>query len=550
MYYFSRFGLPRAPMAQILQFPVHIKIRMIMNRDNTVRALEDRERIWDIAVIGGGATGLGVAVDAATRGYSVVLFEQEDFAKGTSSRSTKLVHGGVRYLAQGDVGLVFEALRERGLLRRNAPHLVENEDFIIPCYRWWEKPFYTIGLTVYDLMAGRLGLGKSLPKKRSTVLKLIPTLKPDGLRGGVSYHDGQFDDARLAVNLAQTATDAGGMVMNYARVTGLLKGADGTVNGVRVEDRFTDRTYDVRAGAVINATGVFVDSILVMDNPEDKPMVRPSQGIHVVLDRSFLGGTSAVMIPKTDDGRVLFAVPWHGKVIVGTTDTLREHPELEPRPLEEEVNFILDTAGRYLIRKPKRSDVLSVFAGLRPLAAPKEEGKSTKEISRSHKIIVSPSKLVTITGGKWTTYRKMAEDTIDRAIRLNLLPDRHCETAHYPIHGYHEPTDFGSPLYFYGSDEQKVLAIKAERPDLGERLHPDYPYTGAEVVWAVHEEMAYTVEDVLARRLRMLLLDARAAIEMAPAAARLMAQELGRDERWQQEQVREFTRLAEGYLLK
>lgn len=302
MYYFSRFGLPRAPMAQILQFPVHIKIRMIMNRDNTVRALEDRERIWDVAVIGGGATGLGVAVDAATRGYSVVLFEQEDFAKGTSSRSTKLVHGGVRYLAQGDVGLVFEALRERGLLRRNAPHLVENEDFIIPCYRWWEKPFYTIGLTVYDLMAGRLGLGKSLPKKRSTVLKLIPTLKPDGLRGGVSYHDGQFDDARLAVNLAQTATDAGGMVMNYARVTGLLKGADGTVNGVRVEDRFTDRTYDVRAGAVINATGVFVDSILVMDNPEDKPMVRPSQGIHVVLDRSFLGGTSAVMIPKTATG--------------------------------------------------------------------------------------------------------------------------------------------------------------------------------------------------------------------------------------------------------
>ncbi len=521
-----------------------------MNRDNTVRALEDRERIWDVVVIGGGATGLGVAVDAATRGYSVILFEQEDFAKGTSSRSTKLVHGGVRYLAQGDVGLVFEALKERGLLQQNAPHLVKNEDFIIPCYRWWEKPFYTIGLTIYDMMAGRLGLGKSLPKKKSTVLNMIPALKPEGLRGGVLYHDGQFDDARLAINLAQTAMEAGGFVMNYAQVTGLLKKPDGTVDGVQVKDRCTDMTYDVRSKAVVNATGVFVDHILLMDNPEDKPIVRPSQGIHIVLDRSFLGGTSAVMIPKTDDGRVLFAVPWHDKVLVGTTDTLREHPEWEPRPLEEEVKFILDTAGRYLTRQPRRSDVLSVFAGLRPLAAPKEEGKSTKEISRSHKIIVSPSKLVTITGGKWTTYRRMAQDTVDKAIELNLLPERKCVTAHYPIHGYHKPTDFEAPLYFYGSDEPKVLAVAAERPGLNEKLHPDYPYTGAEVVWAVRQEMAYTVEDVLARRLRMLLLDARAAMAMAPAVARLMAQELGRDERWQEDQVQEFTRLAEGYLLK
>lgn len=521
-----------------------------MNRDNTVRALEQTGCIWDMIVIGGGATGLGVAVDAATRGFSVALFEQEDFAKGTSSRSTKLVHGGVRYLAQGDVGLVLEALRERGLLQQNAPHLVKNEDFIIPCYRWWEKPFYTIGLTLYDMMAGRLGLGKSLPKKKATVLKMIPTLRPKGLRGGVLYHDGQFDDARLAVNLAQTAMEAGGFAMNYAQVTELLKEPDGKVCGVRVKDRFTDREYEVRAKAVVNATGVFVDSILLMDNPEDKPMVRPSQGIHVVLDRSFLGGQSAIMIPKTDDGRVLFAVPWHDKVIVGTTDTLREHPELEPRPLEEEVKFILDTAGRYLIKQPTRADVLSVFAGLRPLAAPKEEGKSTKEISRSHKVLVSPSKLITITGGKWTTYRKMAEDTVDRAIKIGLLPERKCVTAHYPIHGYHKPTDFNEPLYFYGSDLPKVLAIAAERPELGERLHADYPYTGAEVVWAVHQEMAYTVEDMLARRIRMLLLDARAAIAMAPKTAALMAAELGRDERWQQEQVREFTRLAEGYLLK
>lgn len=521
-----------------------------MNRDNSIRALEEPGRIWDVAVIGGGATGLGIAVDAATRGYSVILFEQEDFAKGTSSRSTKLVHGGVRYLAQGDVGLVLEALKERGLLQQNAPHLVRNEEFIIPCYRWWEKPFYTIGLTLYDLMAGRLGLGKSLPKKRATVLKMIPTLRQKGLRGGVLYHDGQFDDARLAVNLAQTAMEAGGFVMNYAAVTGLLKDPTGTVCGVQAKDRLTDKTYEVQSRTVINATGVFVDHILLMDNPEDRPIVRPSQGIHIVLDGSFLGGTSALMIPKTDDGRVLFAVPWHDKVIVGTTDTLRDHPELEPRALEDEVRFVLDTAGRYLTRQPQRSDVLSVFAGLRPLAAPKEEGKSTKEISRSHKIIVSPSKLITITGGKWTTYRKMAQDTLDRATLLGLLPERKCETAHYPVHGYHQPTDFAAPLYFYGSDEPKILALATDRPELSEPLHPDYPYAGAEVVWAVHQEMAYTVEDVLSRRLRMLLLDARAAIAMAPAVARIMAQELGRDEKWQRGQVEEFTRLAEGYLLK
>ncbi len=521
-----------------------------MNRQNSIRALADRERIWDTIVIGGGATGLGIAVDAATRGFSTLLFEQEDFAKGTSSRSTKLVHGGVRYLAQGDVGLVLEALKERGLLQRNAPHLVKNEAFVIPCYRWWEKPFYTIGLTLYDLMAGRLGLGKSLPKKRKTTLELIPGLRAEGLRGGVLYHDGQFDDARMAVNLAQTAMDAGGFVMNYARVTGLLKKADGTVDGVRVEDRLTGETHEVRSRTVINATGVFVDSILLMDNPEDRPIVRPSQGIHLVLDRSFLGGTNAVMIPRTDDGRVLFAVPWHDRVIVGTTDTLREHPELEPRALDEEIRFILDTAGRYLTRKPTREDVLSVFAGLRPLAAPKEEGKSTKEISRSHKIIVSPSNLITITGGKWTTYRKMAQDTVDRAIALNLLPPRECMTAHYPIHGYHGPTDFEAPFYFYGSDEPKVRALANERPELAERLHPDYPYTGAEVVWAVREEMAATVEDVLARRIRMLLLDARAAMAMAPRVAALMATELSRDEHWQQEQVEAFTALAEGYLLK
>lgn len=522
-----------------------------MNRLNSLRALEEREHTWDMVVIGGGATGLGVAVDAATRGFNVILFEQNDLAKATSSRSTKLVHGGVRYLAQGDVMLVLEALKERGLLEKNAPHLVKNEKFIIPCYRWWEAPFYTIGLTLYDIMAGKLGLGKSLYKKKETVLKMIPTLKKEKLKGGVLYHDGQFDDSRLAVNLAQTATHSGGFVLNYADVTGLLKDGSGKVSGVKVKDSMSGREYEVKSRSVVNATGVFVDHILLMDNPEDRPIVRPSQGVHIVLDGSFLGKESAIMIPKTDDGRVLFAVPWHDKVIVGTTDTVREVPELEPRALESEIKFILDTAGRYLTRQPSRADALSVFAGLRPLAAPKGEGQSTKEISRNHKIIVSPSKLVTITGGKWTTYRKMAEDTVDTVIKQQLLPNKSCVTRSHPIHGSRTgAADFTRPLYFYGSDEVKIRQLATDRPQLNEKLHPDYPYIAAQVVWAVQHEMACTVEDFLARRVRLLLMDARAAIQAAPAVARLMAEELKQDQAWEEHQVNSFTTLAKGYVLE
>ena len=524
-----------------------------MQRDfqlNQIR--QNPDRVWDIIIIGGGATGLGIALDASSRGYDVLLLEQSDFAKGTSSRSTKLVHGGVRYLAQGDVSLVLEALHERGLLRRNAPHLVKNQAFIIPNYDWWEGPFYNIGMKVYDMMAGRLGLGPSEKISREAVLKAIPNLDEDHLNGGVIYYDGQFDDSRLAVNLAQTAVENGAVVLNYMKVTGLVKDKHKMVCGVEALDTETQTSCLVRSRVVINATGVFVDHILSMDDAEAPAIVRPSQGIHFVLDKSFLQGDSAIMIPKTSDGRVLFAVPWHGKVVVGTTDTPlgRDKLSLEPRALDEEVNFILTTAAQYLKKAPTKEDVLSVFAGLRPLAAQQGgDEQKTKEISRSHRLTVSLSGLITITGGKWTTYRKMAEDTVNKAWLVGGLPEKKCVTHTMPIHGYVKNTNFDQPDYFYGADRVSINGLIQEDPGLGELLHPDYEYTGAQVVWAVRHEMARTVEDVLSRRIRMLLLDARASMAMAPEVARIMARELKQDEGWIQVQISQYQNLANGYIL-
>jgi len=521
-----------------------------MQREILLEKLQKNpDKIWDIVVIGGGATGLGIAVDAASRGYSAVLFEQSDFAKGTSSRSTKLVHGGVRYLAQGDISLVLEALKERGLLRNNAPHLVKNQEFIIPNYDWWEGPFYNIGMKVYDMMAGKLGLGPSEQISKEETLKAIPNLNEEYLNGGVIYYDGQFDDARLAINLAQTAVENDGIILNYMKVTSLLK-ENKMVNGVKVVDQETNQKYNVNAKVVINATGVFVDDILHMNDAQAKKIVRPSQGVHIILDSSFLQSESAIMIPKTSDGRVLFAVPWHGKVVVGTTDTPLDETSLEPRALEEEIEFILSTAAQYLKKDPKRKDVLSVFAGLRPLAAPQEGDKSTKEISRNHKLIVSLSGLVTITGGKWTTYRKMAEDTVDKSILVGGLDDKACVTQNMPIHGYVKNTNFNSPGYFYGADRAHILDIIFNDPKLGEKLHSECEFTKAEVVWAVKNEMARTVEDFLARRIRALLLDARKSIEMAPEVAAIMAKELSYDQNWVKAQIEEYTELAKGYILE
>jgi glycerol-3-phosphate dehydrogenase len=517
-----------------------------MRRDRALAAL-DHERDWDFIVVGGGATGLGVAIDAASRGYRTLLLERGDIAQGTSSRSTKLVHGGVRYLQQGNVALVIDALKERGLLLANAPHLVRNLSFVVPNYEWWEGPFYGIGLKMYDLLAGRQGFGRSRVLSRARTLQLLPTLEPEGLNGGVIYYDGQFDDARLAVNMAQTALEQGALVLNYVAVTGLLK-EDGLVLGVRARDAETGREWELRGGAIINATGPWTDELRRLDEPLASPIVRHSQGVHLVLARDFLPGESAIMVPRTDDGRVLFAIPWHDRVLVGTTDTAVAEASPEPVPLEGEIEFLLEHAGRYLDRDPERGDVLSVFAGLRPLVGGEGAEGTTSSLSRDHTLLISDAGLVTITGGKWTTYRKMAEDTVDQAATMAGLDDRPCVTRSLHLHGHHRHADRFGELEDYGSDAPALRELFEEDPRHARLLHEAFTIRAGQVVWAVRHELARTVEDVLSRRTRALVLDARAAVEVAPTVAAIMAEELGRDDAWVEGQVSAFGALAATYL--
>lgn len=515
-----------------------------MNRNDQITKLGSIKE-FDICIIGGGATGLGIAVDAASRGCKTVLFEKYDFAKGTSSRSTKLVHGGVRYLQQGNIKLVMEALKERGLLKKNAPHLVKNQAFVIPNYKWWENPFYGIGLKVYDWMAGSLGIGPSQFLNKEETMALAPNLDEEGLKGGVLYYDGQFDDARLAVHLAMTAADYGAVVLNYMSVEGLIK-AGGKVCGVLVKDSLQGNEYEIKAKAVINATGIFSDNIIKMDDPDAEPLITHSQGIHLVFDKEFLPTNTAIMIPRTDDGRVLFAVPWHNKVIVGTTDTPVQSASIEPVALEEEIGFVMQHIHRYLKKDPSYDDIRSVFAGLRPLA--KSNIKITSAISRDHHIAVSDSELITITGGKWTTYRKMAEDVMEIATHKAGFHDSECITRNLHIHGYKETHDYTKSLYYYGTDADKIQLLIKSNPEFGEPVHPSLPYVKAEILWAVQNEMCMTVEDALARRTRALFLDARAAIEAAPLVADLMAKEMRKDEYWITTQINNFNSVAGNYL--
>ena len=521
-------------------------IKNSFNRDLFLKKTKEFSGLWDVVVIGGGATGLGVALDAASRGYKTLLVEQADFANGTSSRSTKLAHGGVRYLAQGNISLVNEALFERGLMIKNAPHLVKMLPFIIPSYRWWEKHFYGLGLKIYDWMARKFRLNKTKLISSEFVHQYMPDLKEKGLKGGVLYYDGQFDDARLAVNIAQTCAEQGGVLLNYMKVEKLKKDAEGKISGVVVRDLLNDEELNLNSKVVINATGVFVDHVLEMNSAVKSSMIKASQGIHIVLERSFFKGDHALMIPSTPDGRVLFAVPWHGHLLVGTTDTPRNIISLEPIALKSEIAFVLETLGKYLEKKPALKDVLSVFAGLRPLVMPSRE-KGTKKISRDHKLFTSSSGLITITGGKWTTYRKMAEDTIDEAIQISDLEKKPCVTQNLKIHGFDKPRDNG-PLDIYGSDASLIRKLASQRPDLNEKIHPAFSHIKAEVVWAVRNEMAMTIEDVLARRLRILFLNAKVAIEMAPEVGRLICAELGYDRAWEQAQIKSFTEVAQNYL--
>ena len=506
------------------------------------RALE-RTGPWDLVVVGGGATGAGVAVDAATRGYDVLLVERGDFGVGTSSRSTKLVHGGVRYLRQAHIGLVLEALRERGRLRRNAPHLVHDLPFVLPCYSNLDKVFYGVGLTAYDLLAGRYRFGRSKIVGTSEVVRRLPTVRTDGLRGGVVYHDGQFDDTRLLIHLILSAADHGATVLNYAPVSALTRNAAGAVDGVFIRDVEAGTEWRAAARVVVNAAGPFCDDVRRLADPAAAPVVAASQGSHVVLDRAFLPGDNALLVPKTPDGRVLFAIPWHGHTLVGTTDVPIPNVPAEPRPTSEEIDFILETAGRYLTRQPQRSDVRSTFAGIRPLVG--AGGRHTAKLARDHLIRVDAPGLLTLTGGKWTTYRHMAEEGVNQAAALARLPRRPCRTRDLQLHGYQ--VDASGDHAHYGSDVQAIRRLIEGDAGLGERLHPELPYLAAEVVWAVREEMARTVADVLARRTRALFLNAMAAVEMAPRVAELMGRELDRDPSWAAEQERSFNDLASGY---
>lgn len=521
-----------------------------MNRKQQLKSIKSKKE-FDIIVIGGGATGLGIAVDAASRGYSVALFESHDFSKGTSSRSTKLVHGGVRYLAQGDVGLVFEALKERGLLANNASHLVRTQPFVIPNYSTLDSYWYATGLRVYDWMARSLSLGKTKSLTKKETIEKLPTLSTKNLKSGVVYYDGQFDDSRLSINLAQTAIEQGAHLVNYCKVTDFLKGKEKQkIKGVSVKNCISGKSFDIKSKVVVNATGVFIDHLLKKDNPSAKKSIIPSQGIHLVVDQKFMPSDHALMIPKTSDGRVLFAVPWHDKLIIGTTDTLIKSPEYEPKPLDQEVQFILNNVNEYLEKNISRKDVLSVYSGLRPLAAPDDESKGTKEISRSHKVLVSDSGLITISGGKWTTYRKIAEDVVDKAIRIHKLRDAECITEQLAIHGnISQKSKKAHALHYYGSDLEQVKDLMKDK-SLAKKIHPDYPYVMAQVIWSIRHEMAMNLEDVLARRIRLLFLDAKAACDAAANVADLMALEMGKDDDWVSDQVKSFKKLSKQYLLK
>lgn len=518
-----------------------------MNRNEMFNMLDETD-VWDLIIIGGGATGLGTAIESSSRGYKTLLLDQSDFAKGTSSRSTKLVHGGVRYLQQGNLSLVLEALKERGILRRNAPHLVHDLPFIVPNYDWWEGPFYGIGLKLYDALAGKEGFGSSKLLSTEETIKHIPTIEQEGLRGGVKYYDGQFDDARLAINMAETAYEQGATLLNYMKATNLIKEND-MICGVEATDVESNQSYSLKSKVVINATGVFTDSIRRMDDTNSKNIIVSGQGIHIVLDKSFLPGDSAIMVPHTDDGRVLFAIPWYDYVLIGTTDTEVDEFLLEPIPQEEEIKFLLSHAARYLTKDPTREDILSVFAGLRPLVKTGED-ENTAAISRDHTLNVSRSGLVTITGGKWTTYRKMAEDTIDHASLLAGLETEKSVTKELRIHGYHSHADEFGDLEIYGSDAISIQELLREDDSYNELLHPEFTTVIGEVVWAVRNEMARTIDDFLSRRTRMLIKNAKVSIEVAPKVAEVMAKELNKDKVWIKDQLNQFEKISKNYILE
>lgn len=505
---------------------------------------ETKNNKLDVLIVGGGATGLGLAVDAATRGFRTALVESGDFAQATSSRATKLVHGGVRYLVSGQLHLVYEALRERKIMLENAPHLVHALPFVTPAYKWFDVPYYGIGLKAYEVLSGKSSLGPTRVLSAAETRLRVPGIAASGLKGSLLYHDGQFDDARLALALARTAQDHGAIVLNYARCTALHKHND-KLDSVTVEDVETGRSVEVHARAFINATGIFVDELRTADQPSSPHMLSVSRGTHIVVSGEVLGNGNAIMVPKTRDGRIIFAIPWLGKVVIGTTDLPAPSVAVEPGHASSEIDFLLETINPYLARPLGRADILSVFSGLRPLVTGGEA--KTSKLSREHTIEVSESGLITVAGGKWTTYRRMAEDTLAVAIRRGMLPDRRCVTRSIRLHGAPEKAGALSPLSRYGTEAAEISRMWASNPQTAALLDPALPFTCAEVIFAARYEMARTVEDVLSRRTRALLLDARAAQRSAPAVAKLLAAELGQGPEWIERETRRFIELAQQF---
>ena len=518
---------------------------MSADRSSRLREIEQAGQ-WDVVVIGGGASGLGTAVEAASRGYRTLLVERDDFAKGTSSRSTKLVHGGVRYLEQLNVTLVLDALRERGYMLHNAPHLVHKLGFVVPLYSYAGLPYYGFGLKMYEWLSGKLSFGRSEMLSRAETLERLPTVVPNGLKGGILYQDGQFDDARYAIALMRTLEDLGGVAINYMQVTELRQ-RNGKVEGVRLHDCETGQEFDVAARVVVNATGAFTEKILRMDNPRGDHVLAISQGTHFVLPPEYLPSANALMVPKTADGRVLFAIPWHKHLVVGTTDVPVPASSAEPRATRPETEFLVEHIHRYLGRTIKSGDVLSMWSGLRPLV--RNGSSSTSKLSRDHRVIVSKTGLVTVTGGKWTTYRRMGEDTINHAAKVAGLADAPSKTVSLKLHGWtSSPMSEEESEQVYGTDISQIRFLGEEDPRLNERLHPQLPYRKREVIWAVRHEQARTVEDVLARRTRALFLNARAAMEAAPEVSQIVARELGRDDASRERDLARFLQIARGYV--
>ena len=509
--------------------------------------LELLQSDFDVLIIGGGATGLGIAVDAATRGYRTALVEAGDFAQATSSRATKLVHGGVRYLASGQIHLVYEALHERAVMLRNAPHLVQPLAFVLPAYKWIDLPFYGIGLKIYDLLSGKSTMGPTSILSKSETTQRLPNIATKDLCGSIMYHDGQFDDARLALALARTAQDHGAIVMNYVRSKSFLKTGN-KITGAVVQDVESGTEITVRAKTVVNATGIFVDDLRTQDDPTIPKLLSVSRGTHIVVAASVLAGDTAIMVPKTPDGRVIFAIPWSGRVVIGTTDLAATTVEMEPGHQESEIEFLMETINPYLATPIHRSDILSVFSGLRPLVTGKSA--TTSKLSREHHIDTSPTGLITVAGGKWTTYRRMAEDVLDFAIKHQMLPNKPCQTNTVKIHGAPATgAPAPGPLSRYGTDAAEIQRLQQSDPALAATIDSALPFTFAEVVFAVRHEMARTIEDVVSRRMRALLIDAKAAERAAPAVASLMAKELSAPFEWEQHQITAFQQLASTFYL-